>query len=300
MATGEIHSVPLTERGRSEAEAAGKALSHVTFDRAVCSGLPRTQRDGGDRSVAASRMRPRSRSMPTWSNCAAARCRRCKSREELIAAMNAYFARAHEPGATNHEGGEVFAAAQARAVRGDRAAARSEPDWHTALVVAHEGINRAAAQLGLRRRADGDEFVRAGHRLRQHHRLRSGGAGGVRRALIKAVNLTPLQLSQARHESDEPRSHHRAQRRPRRTSLFTLSPSSARGVQSYARCWRRFVAVLGVEPGNAALRPDVHRRLDDRRIVERDDVHAERVLAVAAKDELRAALAAEFARARRR
>src|SRR5689334_4208253 len=42
-ATGDIHSVPLTERGRSEAEAAGKALAHVTFERAVCSGLPRTR-----------------------------------------------------------------------------------------------------------------------------------------------------------------------------------------------------------------------------------------------------------------
>ena len=40
---GEIHSVPLTERGRSEAQAAGKALSHVPFDRALCSGYPRTR-----------------------------------------------------------------------------------------------------------------------------------------------------------------------------------------------------------------------------------------------------------------
>src|SRR5689334_461030 len=61
-----------------------------------------------------------------------------------------------------------------------------------------------------------------------------------------------------------------------------------------------FVAVLGVEPGNAALRPDVHGRLDDCRIVEGDDVHTQGVLAVAAKDELRSTLAAEFALCARR
>src|SRR5215831_11478343 len=43
VASGDIHSVPLTPRGRSQAEAAGKAFAHVEFDRAVCSALPRTR-----------------------------------------------------------------------------------------------------------------------------------------------------------------------------------------------------------------------------------------------------------------
>ena len=42
VATGGINVVPLTTRGRLQAEAAGVALSHVTFDKAVCSGYPRT------------------------------------------------------------------------------------------------------------------------------------------------------------------------------------------------------------------------------------------------------------------
>src|SRR5690242_13997132 len=42
-ATGDIHSVSLSPRGLSEAEAAGRALAHVTLDRALCSGLPRTR-----------------------------------------------------------------------------------------------------------------------------------------------------------------------------------------------------------------------------------------------------------------
>src|SRR5215467_6434923 len=37
------HAVTLTLRGVSEAEAAGSALAHIRFDRAICSGLPRTR-----------------------------------------------------------------------------------------------------------------------------------------------------------------------------------------------------------------------------------------------------------------
>src|ERR1700749_3952116 len=42
VASGGVNVVPLTNRGRLQAEAAGVALSHVTFDKAVCSGYPRT------------------------------------------------------------------------------------------------------------------------------------------------------------------------------------------------------------------------------------------------------------------
>src|ERR1700712_4468551 len=42
VASGQINIVPLTRRGRLQAEAAGVALSHVALDRAVCSGYPRT------------------------------------------------------------------------------------------------------------------------------------------------------------------------------------------------------------------------------------------------------------------
>ena len=41
--SGNIHAVTLTARGHSEAEAAAAAFAHVRFDRAICSGLPRTK-----------------------------------------------------------------------------------------------------------------------------------------------------------------------------------------------------------------------------------------------------------------
>ncbi|HEY2886438.1 MAG TPA: histidine phosphatase family protein [Rhizomicrobium sp.] len=188
-ATGDIHSVSLTERGRSEAEAAGRALSHITFDRAVCSGLPRTcetaeivlsfVKDAPRLETDADLIELRGGTLPP-----------VKSREELIAAMNAYFGRAHEPGATNHEGGEVFAAAQERAVRGIEHLLETN-DWHTALVVAHEGINRVllswACGAGLMAMSSFEQDTACINIID----FDLGGTGGVRRALIKAINITP-------------------------------------------------------------------------------------------------------------
>lgn len=188
-ATGDIHSVALTERGRSEAEAAGRALAHVAFERAICSGLPRTKetaeivlsfvKDAPGLEVDADLVELRGGTLPP-----------VKSREELISAMNSYFARAHEPGATNHEGGEVFAAAQERAVRGIERLLETN-DWHTALVVAHEGINRVllswACGAGLMAMSSFEQDTACINIID----FDLAGTGGVRRALIKAINITP-------------------------------------------------------------------------------------------------------------
>lgn len=42
-AGGDTKVVPLTPLGQEQADAAGQALSHIRFDRAACSGVPRTQ-----------------------------------------------------------------------------------------------------------------------------------------------------------------------------------------------------------------------------------------------------------------
>ena len=187
--SGSLHVVTLTLRGRSEADAAGKAFAHVQFDRAICSGLPRTQETA---EVVLSRV-PDAPALEIDSDLVEIRGGKplpAKSREELIRMMNSYFERAHEPGATNHEEGEVFADAQARAVGAIERLLEAK-DWHTALVVAHEGINRLilswACGAGLRAMSSFEQDTGCVNIID----FDLGGIGDVRRALIKAVNLTP-------------------------------------------------------------------------------------------------------------
>ena len=113
-----------------------------------------------------------------------------KTREELIALMNSYFARAHLPGATNHEGGEVFTDAQRRAVAAVERLL-DEPGWKTALIVAHEGVNRLvlswACNAGLLAMSSFEQDTGCINIID----FDDGGLEGARRSLIKAVNLTP-------------------------------------------------------------------------------------------------------------
>lgn len=185
----DIHAVTLTVRGRSEADAAAKAFAHVGFDRAICSGLPRT-RETAQRVLAGVADAPRLEIDPELVELRGGNRPDVKSRGELIRLMNSYFERAHEPGATNLDDGEIFAEAQARAV-GAIERLLGADDWHTALVVAHEGINRLILSW-----ACGAE-LRAMSAFEQDTGCVNivdfdlGGVGNVRRALVKAVNLTP-------------------------------------------------------------------------------------------------------------
>jgi probable phosphoglycerate mutase len=187
--TRNTHAVTLTVRGRSEAEAAGSAFAHVRFDRAVCSGLPRT-RETAEVVLSSVSEAPPLEIDPDLVELRGGTLPQAKSRADLIRMMNAYFERAHEPGATNHEGGEVFAEAQARAV-GAIERLLDAPDWHTALVVAHEGINRLilswACDSGLRAMSSFEQDTGCVNIID----FDLGGSGGMKRALIKAVNLTP-------------------------------------------------------------------------------------------------------------
>lgn len=187
--SGSLHAVTLTQHGRSEAEAAGGAFAHVLFDRAICSGLPRT-RETAEAVLARMSDAPPLEIDADLVEIRGGRPMPAKSRAELIAMMNSYYERAHEPGATNLEGGEIFAEAQARAVRAIERLLEAR-DWHTALVVAHEGINRLllswACGAGLRAMSSFEQDTGCVNIVD----FDLGGIGEVRRALIKAVNLTP-------------------------------------------------------------------------------------------------------------
>ena len=190
-----VDLVPLTPLGREQATASGAALAHVRFDRAVCSGLPRT-RETAERVVAA--------------NADAAHLtieldrdleeikggvRTAKSRAELSARLAFEFDQAARPGATMF-GGEAFSDALNRSRRAvERLLA--QPDWHTALVVAHEGTNRLLLGWmtgnGLSAIQAFEQDLACINILDFDLVPRADGAPGteIARSIIKAVNLTP-------------------------------------------------------------------------------------------------------------
>ena len=188
--SGTIHAVSLTPRGRLQAEAAGRAFQHVTFDRAICSGYPRT-RETAELVLSCLLAAPALEIEPALVEIqGGGKPPKVKSRAELIEQMNSYFARAHEPGAANFLGGELFADAQARAVTAVEKLLR-EKDWHTILVVAHEGINRLvlswATGAGLRAMSAFQQDTGCINVLD----FDLAEDGSIARPIIKAVNLTP-------------------------------------------------------------------------------------------------------------
>jgi broad specificity phosphatase PhoE len=192
--------VPLTPLGREQAQASGLGLSHVRFDRALCSGLPRTietaeivlaqNTDAGhltlDVDVGLQEIK-------------GGRMERAKSREELAARMAFMFDQAAAPGATMF-GGDVFADVQVRARRAIELLL-AKPDWHTALVVAHEGINRLILSWmtgnGLSAVQAFEQDLACVNVLDFDMVPKEGGEVGteIARAIIKAVNLTPYNYS---------------------------------------------------------------------------------------------------------
>ncbi len=133
--------VNLTDEGREQAAAARDALRHARFDLAVYSGLPRTRQTaeiilaGNDAPPELIAHEGLEEVKSGWI--------RADSREELAARLAYSFDNAEAPGACFLPDGETFESAEARIT-----AALEEliltRDWRTALIVAHEGVNRIA------------------------------------------------------------------------------------------------------------------------------------------------------------
>lgn len=194
VATRNTRDVVLTPRGRVEASAAGRALSQIGIDRAICSGLPRT-RETAEIVLSNIAGAPPLEIEPDLTEIHGGRAQ-VTSRAELVATMSFHFARAAEEGATMLEDGEAFALAQARAVAAvERLLAA--PGWTQSLVVAHEGINRLLlswiAGAGLRATHAFEQDTGCINVVDFDMVPAEDGKPGpeIARALIKAVNLTP-------------------------------------------------------------------------------------------------------------
>ena len=194
--TRNITDVPLTTRGRMEAQAAGRALAHVALDRAYSSGLPRT-RETAELVLAQRDTTLALETIPALVEIHGGRPKDAvRDRKELIATMEFSLARAAEDGATMLEEGEAFAAAQGRAVDAIRALL-ANAGWRQALIVAHEAINRVilswASGAGLSAAGAFEQDTGCINVLDFDMVPAEDGSltPEIARVLIKAVNLTP-------------------------------------------------------------------------------------------------------------
>ena len=186
----DFRAVPLTEEGRAQARAAGGALESVRFDAAFSSGLPRTEHTLA-LVLETNAHPPRAQALPAFEELHGGRLV-VPTREELAARIAYSFDAAAEPGATFLPGGEAFADAYERVVGGLRDLAFAH-DWRTALLVAHEGVNRLLlghlCGAGLAGCAHFEQDLGCINVL-DLDVTREDGALTLTRVIIKAVNLT--------------------------------------------------------------------------------------------------------------
>lgn len=183
----------LTPEGRDEARAAGLALSEVHFDLALCSGLHRT-RETAEIVLSHHPYDLALEDEPRFSELKSGQYINFESAEQLAATMTFQFECAGEPGATFLEGGEAFADAMVRIEDGIRSLL-ARPDWHTALIVAHEVVNRLllawTIKAPLGSSAGFEQDTGCINILDFDLVPNQDGAVEIERGLIKAINLTP-------------------------------------------------------------------------------------------------------------
>ena len=176
--------VTLTDQGRAEAIAMRDMLAEVPFDKAICSGLPRTVETGaivlGGRSVP----------LETWPDLEEIRGGSPSQRAQMSPSEYAYamFASAQEAGSYAH--GESFAGFHARVVAA-WTKILSTAGWSALLIAAHGGVNRAVLShaVGAGRSAYGAFEQDTG--CLNVLDVDTAGGGQPLRQIIRAVNVTP-------------------------------------------------------------------------------------------------------------
>jgi probable phosphoglycerate mutase len=184
----------LTPEGEFEAKAAGVALSDVHFDLAICSGLKRT-RQTAEIVLAEHPNAPGLEEEARFGEVRSGQYIDFHSAGHLAATMTFTFEQAGEPGARFLEGGEKFSDALERILEG-LSDLLTRPGWASALVVAHEVVNRmvlasvVGAPLGA---SAGFEQDTGCINIIDFDMVPTEDGTGtqIERGVVKAVNLTP-------------------------------------------------------------------------------------------------------------
>ena len=185
--------VPLTDEGRRQAGAARDALSSISFDAAYFSGLPRA-RETAEIVLSAHTPAPELQSVSDLEELKSGWVQ-AKSREELAARLAYSFDGANEPGARFWPDGEIFVEAQERIVRGLETIILQQ-SWRTALIVAHEGVNRIALSWmcrgGLQTVASFEQDLACVNVIDVDITPATSGEGlQIERMVLRSVNVTP-------------------------------------------------------------------------------------------------------------
>ncbi len=183
----------LTDDGRAQAEAARDSLSHVPFDAAFYSGLRRT-RETAEIVLSAHENAPELVSIEGLEELKSGWLQ-AKTREELAARLAYSFDEAENPEACFLPDGETFADAENR-IQASFEEIILSGDWRTALVVAHEGVNRITLGWvcggGLKTIASFEQDLACVNMIDVDVTPAETGDGlQIERMIIKAVNVTP-------------------------------------------------------------------------------------------------------------
>ena len=160
VVTDDPRNVPLTPNGREQATTQGDVLKEITFDRLVCSGLPRTRETAGIVMAQNSGRAPELEIVSDlqeihglsgdfqWPPADGV------SVAEVLADIANPWAKGAEPEA-RFLGGERFDDFATRVIR-EWEAIINDPSWQTALLVLHGAVNRMIFNhvLGIDWRAD--------------------------------------------------------------------------------------------------------------------------------------------------
>jgi len=194
--TTEPTRVPLTSTGRAQAKTQGRVLADIRFDRAVCSGLPRTVETAQLVLGQSNHTLPDLEQVPQLEEIHGMRGPRAwppdngQTAAEVIADIANPWAHGAKPDAT-FLGGEPFKDFDARVTeQWERIIA--DEDWQTILLVLHGGVNRMLFNhmIGLDWR--GDLCIEQDNCCIN---IVDVDATHPRRYLIRAVNITAYNLS---------------------------------------------------------------------------------------------------------
>ena len=186
-------TVILTPQGREQAQAAAQALQSVSFDAAICSGLPRT-RETAEIVLAAHENPPELQEEFGLEELKSGWVK-ANSREELAARLAFCFDDADSDAARFLPDGETFKSAEKRVTSAFTDVVLNQI-WRQALVVAHEGVNRIllgwACGGGLKTVSAFEQDLCCVNVIDLDVTPdASGSALQIERAVLKTINVTP-------------------------------------------------------------------------------------------------------------